>query len=567
MRLFSRLYSLQQAPSAWQALAYGQQPQEPLVPHRPGALTRAYTGADQQSASPLAALSQPPPESQLQRTPEGLYYPPPRPGRPERAPLIYPITMPDGSLRVPGQEPQMGPEWQMQSALPTPPASTLNQGAVAQGPAKQSAPFDQNAPQFQAPGRFGQIMQGLGSLDTNPLFNLGMSLLGNAQGSRWDQVGVDMREAGQQRMQRQALDNAERRAKSADARESEQWTWAQQERARTSERRRMAEEYIASRPDAERAELLMIDPDELGSYLQDQRQFRLQERQFEVQLQEMRDNRAFRGASLALDRQRLEQDRTLNSSQTLLGRGEAERMNGDMSRLDNWRMVDNDLTALQEILQRNPAAFDQILDGDQSVVMARVRDPQMRRDLNTIYAVSTNLAREELRGQTPVSNIDLLSAIRANPNTQSGHLFVRDWLARAYQDRADLQSSVQSRLDYMQGNGGRSLYEADPQTGRNWYQGQDGFTRYGQQPNAPTTAPAPQRSREAQAAAAELARRQQRATAPDSSGLIPALMADSQMTPTQRQTYRWYRRTIEQNANPEARRRAESAARRVGVIP
>lgn len=116
---------------------------------------------------------------------------------------------------------------------------------------------------------------------------------------------------------------------------------------------------------------------------------------------------------------------------------------------------------------------------------------------------------------TPVSNIDLLSAIRGNPNSQAGHLFVRDWLARARQDREDLQSSVQSRLQYMQGGGvgGRSLYEPDPGTGRNWYQSQDGYTRYNR--DAPGAPPPPPSSgangAEQQAAARALAERRTRA--------------------------------------------------------
>lgn len=354
----------------------------------------------------------------------------------------------------------------------------------------------------------GDPKTGQPALVDNPFWQLGSALLANsARGGDWGAAFQDFGQAQQAGVDR-------RRTAERDARESEQWRWAQQERESTTQRRRMAQEYIASRPQAEQAELRMLDPDQLGSYLQDQREFELQRQQLELQTQEMRDNRAFRGASLAMDARRLEQDRIFNSAQGLLGRGEAERMNADMGRLSNWNLVDNDIGALQEILQRNPAAFDQITDGDQSVVLARVRDPQMRRDLNTIYAISTSLAREELRGQTPVSNIDLLSAIRGNPNSQAGHLFVRDWLQRAYQDRADLQGSVQSRLQYMQGNGGRSLYEADPASGRNWYQGQDGYTRYdagnagaGPTSPAPTNGPA---SSEQQAAARALAERRAR---------------------------------------------------------
>jgi hypothetical protein len=362
--------------------------------------------------------------------------------------------------------------------------------------------------QSRAQVRAPNFSERLGTWSESPLLQVGLSLLGNAQnGGDWGAVGQDLRQFGQDRTQRQRQANEDRRLAAAEGRETEQFGWMRDERSSVSQRRQLARDFIASRPEAERAELAMIDPDELGTYLQQQRQFGLQQQQLELQTQEARDNRAFRGASLAVDRARLEQDRVLNSADSLLGRGEATRINDWMGRLDGWNLVQNDIASLEEILQRNPAAFDQILDGDQSLVLARVRDPQMRADLNTIYAVSGNLAREDLRGQTPVSNIDFLAAVRSNPNVQSGSIFARDWLARARQDRQNLEGQVQSALRYRQGGEGgasRSLYEPDPQTGRNWYQSPDGYTRFGRQGDAP---PAGQ-SDEARQAAAALAARQ-----------------------------------------------------------
>jgi hypothetical protein len=373
----------------------------------------------------------------------------------------------------------------------------------AQGVQRMGQTTFANAPgQSQAQVRPPTFTERFEGLMDNPLLQTGLSLLGNAQnGGDWGAVGRDMQAWGQQRQQRRMLDNAERRANASEQRETEQFGWVAQ-------RRQLAHDFIASRPEAERAELAMIDPDELGTYLQQRRQVELQQQQLELQTQEARDNRAFRGASLAVDRARLEQDRVLNSADSLLGRGEATRINDWMGRLDGWRLVENDIAALDEILQRNPAAFDQILDGDQSIVLARVRDPQVRADLNTIYAVSGNLAREDLRGQTPVSNIDFLAAVRSNPNVQSGSLFARDWLARARQDRQNLEGQVQSALRYRQGGEGgapRSLYEADPQTGRNWYQSEDGYTRFGRQGGGASAGGG--QSDEARQAAAALAAR------------------------------------------------------------
>lgn len=511
---------------------YGQQPQQPYAP---------YFGRQRQQQQPLQYRAAQP---QAMLTPQ----------------------LP--SLTAPPNGQPMGPD--PFAPAPVPPAP-IAPGGVA--PGEKPSPHAEAQQGGGWLARFSQRIAGdpktgqLGLVD-NPFWQLGTALLANSErGGNWGAAFQDFGDAQQAGTDR-------RRTAERDARESEQWSWAQEERASTSARRRMAQDYINSRPEAERAELRMIDPEQLGGYLQQQREFELQRQQLELQTQEARDNRAFRGASLAMDARRLEQDRTLNSMQGLLGRGEGERMNADMGRLSNWSLVDNDIGALEEILQRNPAAFDQITDGDQSVVLARVRDPVMRRDLNTIYAVSTNLAREELRGMTPVSNIDLLSAIRGNPNSQAGHLFVRDWLARARQDREDLQSSVQSRLQYMQGGGGggRSLYEPDPMTGRNWYQGQDGYTRYGPGSGGPgQTTPSQGNSAEQQAAARALAER--RARAGNNSGGYGNLGGNAAAPRLLRQPnayedtiIRQYREAASRN-NQARMRELETRMRQRGLIP
>lgn len=490
-------YGADSAP-AWRRLAFGAQPQQPRIPYSLEYL--AQQQQQQQSAPTTAPAASP--FTALQSPPHGT---------PQRAPAARsapaPMTLPalTGTMAMP----QLGFEYQDARFLPT--TAQLAPGAVAMSAGgKESAPFDPNAPQFQPGARNGGWFANLGQrvegLTDSRLFNLGLSLMGNAEnGGNWRGVAEDLSAFGRDQRERQALENAERRQKSQYARESEQWTWAQAERARMSERRQMAEEYISSRPEAERAELRMIDPDQLGGYIQ-------QQRQLDLQMQEMRENRAFRGASLALDRQRLDQDRILNSSMSVLGREEASRLGSDMQRLRGWSLIDNDMAALEEILERNPGAFNNLLDADVEQALARIRDPQTRRDVQTIYGIATSMAREELRGQTPVSNIDMLTAIRGAPSPSSGAAFARDWLNRAYQDRSDLEGYVQGAISYMQQPDGsrRSLFEPDPATGRNFYQS-DTFRRYTRDDRGSfsdvrgRTGPG---SDDAQAAAAELQRRQ-----------------------------------------------------------
>lgn len=476
---------------------------------------------------------------------------------------------------------------QMQSAAPAPapaPVPAHAQPAMQPAPQRLAMPNQQMTPATHSPlqafnpqalsaGSVPQVqqptfmdrLQQFASNPDNLEIGLHMMAAGQPGGGGWASFAPAYSQLQQRTHDR-------RRQQTTDQREAEQWSWMQQERERAGQRRQLAQEFISSRPPAEQAELRMIDPDQLGEYLQGQRQFELQQRGLDLQIEEMRNSNRFRGASLALDQRRLEQDRLLNSSEAMLGREEAARIGGWMSRLDNWRMVDNDLRALEEVWQRNPAAFDQILDSDQASVLARIRDPEMRRDVNTIYAVGANLAREELRGQTPVSNIDLLSAIRSNPNTASGSLFARSWLDRAYEDRRMLEGQVQSALAYRQGGEGggpRALFTPDPQTGRNWYQTDAGYTRYTAGGLGGNQSPAAQSDDARQAAAALAARRARGGgeSSPQSGRLIAPLVAESRMNPTQRSAYARYRNTVERNVNPEARRRAEEAARRVGVIP
>lgn len=453
------------------------------------------------------------------------------------------------------------------AALPAPRAPRPMQAPAASpfqnlaGPAQTPlAALQSNTAQINPPG----FSERVDMMAQSPLFNLGMSLLGNARnGGNWGQVAQDMQGFNSQRLQQQRMDRQE-------ARENEQWSWARDERRQSNERRRLAQQYINSRPEAERAELRMIDPDQLGAYLQQQRQFGLQERQMDLQIQEMRDNRAYRGASLALDRQRLEQDRMLNSAASVLGREEAQRLGADISRLRGWSMIDNDMAALEEILGRNPAAFNNLLDADAEQALARIRDPQTRRDVQTIYSIATSMAREELRGQTPVSNIDLLSAVRGAPSPSSGASFARDWLNRAYQDRADLENYVQGAINYMQQPDGsrRTLFEPDPITGRNFYQG-DTFRRYTQDGRSTFSDVRGQgrESEEAQSAGAALAARRERGGAGNVGGRpgTPRLLREPN-TILERQIVSEYNTALERGQSDRART-LEVRLRRAGLIP
>jgi hypothetical protein len=64
-----------------------------------------------------------------------------------------------------------------------------------------------------------------------------------------------------------------------------QFDWSNQDRQRQADRRRLAEEYIASRPAEEQLRLRAIDPDELGDYIATQQQNEISQRRFDEQME------------------------------------------------------------------------------------------------------------------------------------------------------------------------------------------------------------------------------------------------------------------------------------------
>lgn len=97
-------------------------------------------------------------------------------------------------------------------------------------------------------GFFGRLNKGFGSLNESPLFSLGMSLLGNAQGSNWGGVGQDMRQFGQDQTQRQRMQNEDRRLKTADSRDETVFGRQQQDWARQDRQTQSLEQWIATLP-------------------------------------------------------------------------------------------------------------------------------------------------------------------------------------------------------------------------------------------------------------------------------------------------------------------------------
>lgn len=147
-----------------------------------------------------------------------------------------PWAMLGGQMPIPGMTPFAPNQPPEGSGQPTPPMS-------------MSPPNKPPAPQ-----QGGGWMNAINELPNNGLFQIGMSLLGNAQnGGNWGQVGRDMQEHQRQRMLRQRLENEERRQKAGDAREQQQFGWQREDRQRATQQRQSLDEWVAGLPPEQQA--------------------------------------------------------------------------------------------------------------------------------------------------------------------------------------------------------------------------------------------------------------------------------------------------------------------------
>lgn len=126
-------------------------------------------------------------------------------------------------------------------------------------PGPMGAPFamPQPPPKPQQPRGFMSGLQGFGQrLQTateSPLFQIGMSLLGNAQGSNWQGVGQDVRSMNEGYRERQLQDNELRRQKTSDAREGQQFDWLSQDRTRQTAQRQSLDQWVSGLPSEQQA--------------------------------------------------------------------------------------------------------------------------------------------------------------------------------------------------------------------------------------------------------------------------------------------------------------------------
>lgn len=346
-------------------------------------------------------------------------------------------------------------------AMPQPAGYAGALQARSQPPGGAGAQFAQ-----QPQGWWGRLNQGINGLQDNSLFNWGMALLGNAQnGGDWGAAAQQMQDFGARQQQKKMLENEERRAAALERMQGEQFSWERDAQARAAQQRQSWQQAVEGEQDPKRRQqLLAIGPDGYGEWLQRQDELEFQRQRASVQ------DRQF-AQEMGLGYARLSQDRLQNSLQAQLGRDEGRYIASMRDRLDNWRIVQNDLDRVQYWLNTRPDVFNGLFDVEQQVLIDRFLrrgDQQGATAVQELYNVATNLSRENLRGMTPVSNIDWQAEMRSQPSSASTAEFTRNWLERARQDREMMERDYQSALQWGQQYG--NLYAPDPATGRNWYQ-------------------------------------------------------------------------------------------------
>ncbi len=357
--------------------------------------------------------------------------------------------------------PYFGAEQQPPIAQPQPRRAMTQPGIPALpeqiSPMQSSAAAPLSAP--NAPGAspnvnfMDRLSMGAGRLNENPLFTLGMSLMGNARGSNWGGVGEDMRAFGQQRQQQQQLENERRRQGVQDQREASIFGRQQTEWGQQDQQRRDWEQALRGEADPQRqAQLRAMGPQGYGDYL-------ARERQMEFQAREGQLDRDAQQRAAANE----------NSLGRMFQSMDAQQL-GAMNQRASVLQAQT-LPALRQvrdnILRAGQAATGQPIDYNSRIVLNRVFNGQGsdRQALETWRARILRPALEMLPpGPATNRDVELVMENFANPNMQLGSALslIDERIAAA--ERETIQTQAANDF-FGQANG---LTGTRNQTGQDW---------------------------------------------------------------------------------------------------
>jgi hypothetical protein len=312
------------------------------------------------------------------------------------------------------------------------------------------------APQPRLTG-WERFQDGMAGLPNNPLFTLGMSLLGNAQGSRWDQVGQDMQSFGQAQQQRQLLENERRRQQAQDRREETIFGRQQTEWGLQDQQRRDWEAALRGEQDpARQAQLRAMGPQGYGDFIARERQMEFQAREGQLDREAQMRAAALRAANE-------------NPLGRMFQSMDAQQLAGMNQRASVLQA--QTLPALRQvrenILRAGQSATGQPIDYNSRIVLNRVFNGQGadRQALETWRARILRPALEMLPpGAATDRDVALVMENFANPNMQLGSALslIDERIAAA--EREIIQAQAANEF-FGQANG---LTGTRNQTGQDW---------------------------------------------------------------------------------------------------
>lgn len=352
-----------------------------------------------------------------------------------------PYGMPGGPVPPWGQ-PQ-GP----QRAGPSAPRPMMPQPAQPPMPDPQALMMKSFTPQqFEMPvekqpqpgdmkqgGLFSKIGQGIEDFGGMNLMRMGLSLMGNAEGSNWGAVGDDLGQIMGEQQEQKRYERQSGREDKAEARTDELFPLqkgelvdAAKERARIAAdsarlaglQKTQADALRTTSPEVASA-IDAMRPEQFGEFLGNRL---LRAEDTKAQLAQLTDQNKFTAGQNALDRAtqlQVADFRRTDPTATVRGRA-------DMAALAPWQEAVSAAVNLKPRIQRMKQlvielaaahGINQPLDSKFRIVASRVlqQHPEVQGKLQELQNLVGGLTREEVQKLRPASNLDLDSVAKTMP--------------------------------------------------------------------------------------------------------------------------------------------------------
>lgn len=249
-----------------------------------------------------------------------------------------------------------------------------------------------------APMSWGERINGIYN---NPLFHMGLSIMGNAQdGGDWAAVSRDMQAFQQQQQQRRLLDNQERRQAAADQREGTTFERQQQMWGLQDQQRQRWEAALGATQDPELRQIIEgLGPEGYGEYLAQQRITPFQQRQLDLEERQLQASREARAS----------QDAWQRRFQGALGAADAGAVAEQGALVRQGVMtVRPILQEMRHIITQYPDIMGSWLNTGDRMQMVRLAGGDQSRlaAMERLNALATQLTLPQLDALRPATNLD-----------------------------------------------------------------------------------------------------------------------------------------------------------------